>query len=130
MLQSARAGGERVFDILDSTEERKTAAANRPLPEPVRGEVEYRGVQFNYTDDKPALNDITLIAKPGQMTALVGPTGSRQIHPRQPPACVLRDQRRQNHHRRPKHRRDLTPVAAAKHFGRQSGAIFVQRHRP
>ena len=76
MLQSARAGGERVFDILDSTEERKTAAANRPLPEPVRGEVEYRGVQFNYTDDKPALNDITLIAKQGQMTALVGPTGA------------------------------------------------------
>ena len=52
MLQSARAGGERVFDILDSTEERKTTAANRPLPEPVLGEVEYRGVQFNYTDDK------------------------------------------------------------------------------
>jgi ATP-binding cassette subfamily B protein len=76
MLQSARAGGERVFDILDSTEERKTTAANRPLPEPVRGEVEYRGVQFNYTDDKPALNDISLIAKPGQMTALVGPTGA------------------------------------------------------
>ena len=76
MLQSARAGGERVFDILDSTEERKTAGANQALPEPVRGEVEYRGVQFNYTDDNPALNDITLIAKPGQMTALVGPTGS------------------------------------------------------
>ena len=79
MLQSARAGGERVFDILDSTEERKTAAANRPLPEPVRGEVEYRGVQFNYTDDKPALNDISLIAKPGQMTALVGPTSDGKI---------------------------------------------------
>ena len=76
MLQSARAGGERVFDILDSTEERKPAGANQALPEPVRGEVEYRGVQFNYTDDKPALNDITLIAKPGQMTALVGPTGA------------------------------------------------------
>ena len=76
MLQSARAGGERVFDILDSTEERKTAGSNQALPEPVRGEVEYRGVQFNYTDDKPALNDITLIAKPGQMTALVGPTGA------------------------------------------------------
>ena len=67
---------ERSFDILDSTEERKTAGANRPLPEPVRGDVEYRGVQFNYTDDKPALKDISLIAKPGQMTALVGPTGA------------------------------------------------------
>ena len=76
MLQSARAGGERVFDILDSTEERKSSEANQPLPTPVRGEVEYRNVQFNYDDDKSALNDINLIAKPGQMTALVGPTGA------------------------------------------------------
>ena len=76
MLQSARAGGERVFDILDSTEERKSSEANQPLPTPVRGEVEYRSVQFTYDDDKSALNDINLIAKPGQMTALVGPTGA------------------------------------------------------
>ena len=76
MLQSARAGGERVFDILDSTEERKSSEANQPLPKLVRGEVEYRNVQFNYDDDKSALNDINLIAKPGQMTALVGPTGA------------------------------------------------------
>lgn len=76
MLQSARAGGERVFDILDSTEERKSSEANQPLPTPVRGEVGYRNVQFNYDDDKSALNDINLIAKPGQMTALVGPTGA------------------------------------------------------
>ncbi len=76
MLQSARAGGERVFDILESTEERKSSEANQPLPTPVRGEVEYRNVQFNYDDDKSALNDITLIAKPGQMTGLVGPTGA------------------------------------------------------
>ena len=76
MLQSARAGGERVFDILDSTVERKTAETNQPLPHPVRGEVDYRNVQFTYADDKPALNDINLTAKPGQMTALVGPTGA------------------------------------------------------
>jgi ABC-type multidrug transport system fused ATPase/permease subunit len=76
MLQAARAGGERVFDILDATEERKYAAGLQPLPEPVRGEVEYRAVHFQYTEDKPALHDISLLAGPGQMTALVGPTGA------------------------------------------------------
>ena len=76
MLQAARAGGERVFDILDATEERKDAAELQPLPEPVRGEVEYRTVHFQYTEDKPALHDISLTARPGQMTALVGPTGA------------------------------------------------------
>ena len=76
MLQAARAGGERVFDILDATEERKDAKSSQPLPEPVRGEVEFREIHFEYTEDKPALQDISLIAKPGQMTALVGPTGA------------------------------------------------------
>ena len=76
MLQAARAGGERVFDILDAREERGDAAKLKPLPEPVHGEVEYRGVHFEYTQDKPAIHDISLLAKPGQMTALVGPTGA------------------------------------------------------
>lgn len=76
MLQAARAGGERVFDILDTTEERKDIAESNPLPEPVRGEIEFREVHFEYTEDKPALHAISLTAKPGQMTALVGPTGA------------------------------------------------------
>ncbi len=76
MLQAARAGGERVFDILDATEERKNAGNPTPLPEPVRGEVEYRDVHFAYTEDKPALHDISLLSRPGQMIALVGPTGA------------------------------------------------------
>ncbi len=76
MLQAARAGGERVFDILDATEERKDIAESNPLPEPVRGEIEFREVHFEYTEDKPALHSISLTAKPGQMTALVGPTGA------------------------------------------------------
>ena len=76
MLQAARAGGERVFDILDATEERKDIAESNLLPEPVRGEVEFLEVHFEYTEDKPALHDISLTAKPGQMTALVGPTGA------------------------------------------------------
>ena len=76
MLQSARAGGERVFDILDSTEERKNLEKLKPLPNKVRGEVKYSGVIFDYNKDKSTLKNINLLAKPGQMIALVGPTGA------------------------------------------------------
>ena len=76
MLQSARAGGERVFDILDSTEERKNLEKLKPLPNKVSGEVKYSGVIFDYNKDKSTLKNINLLAKPGQMIALVGPTGA------------------------------------------------------
>ena len=76
MLQSARAGGERVFDILDSTEERKNLEKLKPLPNKVIGEVKYSGVIFDYNKDKSTLKNINLLAKPGQMIALVGPTGA------------------------------------------------------
>ncbi len=76
MLQSARAGGERVFDILDSTEERKNSENNHSLPVKVNGEVKYNGVHFNYNKDKTTLENIDLLAKSGQMIALVGPTGA------------------------------------------------------
>ena len=76
MLQSARAGGERVFDILDSTEERKNLVKLKPLPKKVRGEVKYSDVIFDYNKDKSTLKNINLLAKSGQMIALVGPTGA------------------------------------------------------
>jgi ATP-binding cassette, subfamily B, bacterial len=78
ILQAARAAGERVFDILDATEERSGAAARRQgaLAEPVRGEVRYEKVSFSYGQGRTALKEICLEARPGQMIALVGPTGS------------------------------------------------------
>jgi len=74
MLQSARAAGERVFDILDAPPERvegRTVTLGR-----VRGEVRYEGVGFSYGPDRVILRDIHLCALPGQMVALVGPTGA------------------------------------------------------
>jgi ABC-type multidrug transport system fused ATPase/permease subunit len=78
MLQSARAAGERVFDILDATEESSANGARRAgsLPSPARGEVRYENVAFSYAPGRPALRGISLHARPGQMVALVGPTGS------------------------------------------------------
>lgn len=74
MLQSARAAGERVFDILDTPPER-TAGRTRTLGR-VRGEVVYENVGFRYGPDRVILRNISLHARPGQMIALVGPTGA------------------------------------------------------
>jgi ATP-binding cassette, subfamily B, bacterial len=75
MLQAARAAGERVFDILD-TEMEGDARRTQLLREPVRGEVIYEKVSFGYGPERVVLNDVSLSAKPGQMIALVGPTGA------------------------------------------------------
>ncbi|MCF7669001.1 MAG: ABC transporter ATP-binding protein/permease [Verrucomicrobia bacterium] len=76
MLQAARAGGERVFDILDIPEERATSPESSPLQKPIRGEVVYENVSFGYTPENLVLHNISLKAEPGQMIALVGPTGA------------------------------------------------------
>lgn len=76
MLQAARAAGERVFDIMDATKEGQSAARTVSLPEPVHGAVAYEGVEFSYGAGRTALKDISLQVEPGQMIALVGPTGS------------------------------------------------------
>ncbi|MGN6554009.1 MAG: ABC transporter ATP-binding protein, partial [Verrucomicrobiota bacterium] len=73
MLQSARAAAARVFDILDTPEER--AERRGTLAKPVRGEVVYTDVGFSYGENR-VLRDITLHAKPGEIIALVGPTGA------------------------------------------------------
>ena len=75
LLQSARAAGERVFDILDHDIERDEARKTE-LSEPVKGEVIYKDVGFEYEPGRPILKNISLHAKPGEMIALVGPTGA------------------------------------------------------
>jgi ABC-type multidrug transport system fused ATPase/permease subunit len=76
LLQSGRAAGERVLDILDATKERADTRPRQPLRQPVRGEVSFENVGFSYDEGKPALHNINLHAPPGEMIALVGPTGA------------------------------------------------------
>ncbi len=74
-VQSAFAGGERVFSILDeepSIVDREDAIV---MP-PVKGHVEFDDVTFGYVEDKPVLEDFNLEIKPGEAIALVGDTGA------------------------------------------------------
>ena len=74
IIQSGRAAGERVFEILDEKPE-VDEGTHRPSG-PLRGEVRYEDVGFSYDQNRTTLSGITLHARPGEMIALVGPTGA------------------------------------------------------
>jgi len=76
LLQGARAAGERMFDILDTSVERMDNKRRQSLPATVRGEVVCEKLGFSYSADRVVLRDISLHARPGEMVALVGPTGA------------------------------------------------------
>lgn len=77
-VQSALASAERIFELLDSPEmplDAETPAAGSSAA-PIRGHVAFEHVGFRYLADQPLFEDVNLEAKPGQMLAIVGPTGS------------------------------------------------------
>ena len=74
-LQAAVAGAERIFELLDTRPEISDAPDAVSLP-PIQGRVEFDHVTFAYQEGEPVLRDICLTAEPGQMVALVGPTGA------------------------------------------------------
>jgi ATP-binding cassette subfamily B protein len=74
-LQRAMAGGERVFEVLDTPPEIEDATDALDL-EDIRGEVVFDHVSFSYVEDVEVLHDISLHVHPGDTIALVGPTGA------------------------------------------------------
>lgn len=74
-LLSAIAGAERVFEVLDEEVESKDERAAVKLDH-VQGAVRFSGVSFTYDKGGDTLSDISFEAKPGEMIALVGPTGA------------------------------------------------------
>ena len=75
MLQSTAAAAERVFEFLASQEE--VAEVENPVVlDDVRGQVTFENVCFGYDPSKIVINDFSMYIKPGQTTAIVGPTGA------------------------------------------------------
>jgi len=73
-MQHSIASAERIFRLIDTKPEVHNKADAIPA-ETLLGEIEFDHVDFYYEDRKPVLADFNLTVKPGEMIALVGPTG-------------------------------------------------------
>lgn len=73
-VQSALAGAERVFEVIDEPKEEDSIIAKDIRN--INGEVVLKDVNFSYIEGKQILKNVTLTAKKGQTIAIVGPTGS------------------------------------------------------
>lgn len=74
ILQSAKSSLERIFEVLDEPEE--AAEVKEQLTHDLSGQVTFEDVSFQYTPDKPLIRNFNLDVKPGEMVAIVGPTGA------------------------------------------------------
>ena len=74
-LQSAFAAAERVFTLIDAEPE-KADDPNALMLRDVQGDVKLEDVDFAYVPGKPIIEDLNFHAKPGSLTAIVGPTGA------------------------------------------------------
>lgn len=73
-LQSAQSSLERIFTVLDESEE--TSESKQVLEKPLTGQVTFDSVDFQYSKEKPLIKNFNLEVKPGEMVAIVGPTGA------------------------------------------------------
>ncbi len=74
-FQSAIAGAERIFELLDEPETVKDAPDAVELGS-IQGQIAYDGICFSYVPEEPVLQDVSLKIEPGQTVAFVGPTGA------------------------------------------------------
>ncbi|RLG94560.1 ABC transporter ATP-binding protein [Candidatus Bathyarchaeota archaeon] len=74
-IQSAFAAAERIFEILDVKPEIRDREDAVEIP-PIKGEIEFRNVTFEYKPGKPVLRNVSFHIKPKETVALVGPTGA------------------------------------------------------
>jgi len=69
------ASAERIFEVLDTEPDIRDAPGAYAIP-PIQGRVEFQGVSFSYNGRDRVLHDVSLAAQPGQMVAIVGPSGA------------------------------------------------------
>jgi ATP-binding cassette, subfamily B, multidrug efflux pump len=75
LLQSGVASAERVFELLDAEEQSPDPTEPQVVHEP-QGRVAFEDVSFRYDPETPLIDDLSLVAAPGQSVAIVGPTGA------------------------------------------------------
>lgn len=75
IMQSAGAAAGRIFEFLDESEEVQGMVTTE-LPEKVEGAVEFDHISFSYNPKNPLMKDISVRVNPGEMVAIVGPTGA------------------------------------------------------
>ena len=75
VLQSGIASAERCFELLDADEESPDDTEGSFESQP-QGRVEFEHVSFSYDPTRPLIDDLSLVAEPGQTVAIVGPTGA------------------------------------------------------
>ncbi len=73
-VQTAYASAVRVFDILDADSQVQEAPDARELTH-CNGEITFQNVSFRYNEEEPVLDHVSFTARPGEMVAIVGPTG-------------------------------------------------------
>jgi ATP-binding cassette subfamily B protein len=76
VLQSGVASAERVFELLDADEQSADPSPAETPGSTTRGRLAFENVSFRYTDDKPLIDGVSLVAEPGHTIAIVGPTGA------------------------------------------------------
>jgi ATP-binding cassette subfamily B multidrug efflux pump len=76
LMQSGVASAERVFELLDAEEEEPEVDGAAAAVDARFGEVRFENVSFSYDPEVPLINDLSLVAEPGQTVAIVGPTGA------------------------------------------------------
>lgn len=74
MIQTAKAATDRIFEVLEGPEEVDEATIK--LEKPLTGQVTFDQVSFSYTPEQELIRDFTVDVKPGEMVAIVGPTGA------------------------------------------------------
>jgi ATP-binding cassette subfamily B protein len=73
-IQSGVAAAERIFEVLDETEESDESMLTKQLVN-IKGSVEFKNIAFSYNPETPLITDLSFKAEPGQLIAIVGPTG-------------------------------------------------------